>query len=142
MKKIFLVSLIIFYSNSILAQKGNSKLFREYEDTLKIVASKIMNAKSEEEKNNLKWFLLRKSIIEDKQLSISPSEVEDFIKDALEKNESQKAEIERFYKKESNKNKLSDDLLDQKIIDMLKEHSKIKEKDQNTSDLQGAQPNL
>ena len=60
----------------------------------------------------------------------------------MEKNESQKAEIERFYKKESNKNKLSDDLLDQKIIDILKEHSRIKEKDQNTSDLQGAQPNL
>ena len=33
-------------------------------------------------------------------------------------------------------------LLDQKIIDMLKEHSKIKEKNQNTSELQGAQPNL
>jgi len=92
--------------------------------------------------NNLRWFLLRKSIISDKELSVSPDEVEDFIKDALLKNESQKAEIERFYKKESNKNKLSDDLLDQKIIDMLKEHSKIKEKDQNTSELQGAQPNL
>ena len=92
--------------------------------------------------NNLKWFLLRKSIIFDKELSVSPNEVEDFIKDALVKNESQKAEIERFYKKESNKNKLSDDLLDQKIIDMLKEHSKIKEKDQKTSELQGAQPNL
>ena len=58
MKKIFLVSLIIFYSNSILAQKGNSKLFREYEDTLKIVASKIMYAKSEEEKNKSnKYFI-------------------------------------------------------------------------------------
>ena len=92
--------------------------------------------------NNLRWFLLRKSIISDKELSVSPNEVEDFIKDALAKNESQKAEIERFYKKESNKNKLSDDLLDQKIIDMLKEHSKIKDKDQKTSELQGAQPNL
>ena len=81
-------------------------------------------------------------IISDKELSVSPNEVEDFIKDALVKNESQKAEIERFYKKESNKNKLSDDLLDQKIIDMLKEHSKIKEKDQKTSELQGAQANL
>ena len=92
--------------------------------------------------NNLRWFLLRKSIISDKELSVSPNEVEDFIKDALVKNESQKAEIERFYKKESNKNKLSDDLLDQKILDILKEHSKIKEKDQKTSELQGAQPNL
>ena len=62
-----------------------------------------------------------------------------FIEEALEKNESQKAEIERFYKKESNKNKLSDDLLDQKIIEMLKEHSEIKNKEQKTSELQGAQ---
>ena len=65
--------------------------------------------------------------------------IRDSIKEALEKNESQKAEIERFYKKESNKNKLSDDLLDQKIIEMLKEHSKIKNKEQRTSELQGAQ---
>ena len=56
-------------------------------------------------------------------------------KEAIEKNANQKAEIERFYKKESNKAKLSDDLLDQKILDMLKEHSKIKEKDTNTADL-------
>ena len=75
-------------------------------------------------------------------MSVSPSDVEDFIKEALEKNDSQKAEIERFYKKESNRKKLSDDLLDQKIIDMLKEHSKIIEKDQKTSELQGVQPNL
>jgi hypothetical protein len=37
---------------------------------------------------------------------------------------------------------LSDYLLDQNIIDMLKEHSKIEEKDQKTSELQGAQANL
>ena len=72
-------------------------------------------------------------------MSVSSKDVDDFIKEALEKNESQKAEIERFYKKESNKNKLSDDLLDQKIIEMLKEHSKIKNKEQKTSELQGAQ---
>jgi len=89
--------------------------------------------------NNLKWFLLRKAIISNHELSVSSKDVDDFIKEALEKNESQKAEIERFYKKESNKNKLADDLLDQKIIEMLKEHSKIKNKEQKTSELQGAQ---
>ena len=79
--------------------------------------------------NNLKWYLLRKAMIKDKNA------VDNFIKEAIEKNANQKAEIERFYKKESNKAKLSDDLLDQKILDMLKEHSKIKEKDTNTADL-------
>ena len=88
--------------------------------------------------NNLKWFLLRKAIISDQDLSVSSDEVNNFIKDALNNNETQKDEIERFYKKESNKNKLADDLLDQKIIEMLKEHSKIKEKNQKTSELEGA----
>ena len=91
--------------------------------------------------NNLKWFLLRKAMIKDLEISIDEKAVDEFIKEAIEKNESQKAEIERFYKKESNKTKLSDDLLDQKILDMLKEHSKVKEKDTNTADLQAAQSN-
>jgi len=88
--------------------------------------------------NNLKWFLLRKAIISDQDLSVSSDEVNNFIKDALNNNETKKDEIERFYKKESNKNKLADDLLDQKIIEMLKDHSKIKEKNQKTSELEGA----
>ena len=85
--------------------------------------------------NNLKWYLLRKAMIKDLEISIDKNAVDNFIKEAIEKNANQKAEIERFYKKESNKAKLSDDLLDQKILDMLKEHSKIKEKDTNTADL-------
>tara|TARA_B100000965_G_scaffold352405_1_gene327582 strand:- start:1547 stop:2833 length:1287 start_codon:yes stop_codon:yes gene_type:complete len=89
--------------------------------------------------NNLKWYLLRKAMIKDLDISIDQNAVDDFISEAIEKNASQKAEIERFYKKESNKAKLSDDLLDQKILDMLKEHSKVKEKDTNTADLHAAQ---
>ena len=85
--------------------------------------------------NNLKWYLLRKVMIKDLDISIDKNAVDNFIQEAIEKNDSQKAEIERFYKKESNKAKLSDDLLDQKILDMLKEHSKVKEKDTNTADL-------
>ncbi|MDG2288134.1 MAG: trigger factor [Candidatus Marinimicrobia bacterium] len=85
--------------------------------------------------NNLKWYLLRKVMIKDLDISIDKNAVDHFIQEAIEKNDSQKAEIERFYKKESNKAKLSDDLLDQKILDMLKEHSKVKEKDTNTADL-------
>ena len=89
--------------------------------------------------NNLKWYLLRKAMIKDLEIAIDKNAVDDFIKEAIEKNSSQKAEIERFYKKESNKAKLSDDLLDKKILDMLKEHSKVKEKDTNTADLHAGQ---
>ena len=85
--------------------------------------------------NNLKWYLLRKAMIKDLDIAIDEKAVDNFIKEAIEKNDSQKAEIERFYKKESNKSKLADDLLDQQILDMLKEHSKVKEKDTKTADL-------
>ena len=86
--------------------------------------------------NNLKWFLLRKAIIEDFKLEIEQEKVDAFIADAIEKNKEQKSEIERFYKKESNKNKLSDDLLDEKILDLLKKNTKVIDKDVDTSELQ------
>jgi len=92
--------------------------------------------------NNLKWYLLRKAIIKDLDIAIDEKAVDFFIKEAIEKNDSQKAEIERFYKKESNKSKLADDLLDQQILDMLKEHSKVKEKDTNTADLHAGHNHL
>ena len=85
--------------------------------------------------NNLKWFLVRKTIIQDLKFEIKNDEIETFISDAIKNNQDQKAEIERFYKKESNRNKLSDDLLDSKVLDLLKDNSKIVEKDMETSDL-------
>ena len=126
------LSMLENYLNDIVSEVKQNQNSPEMDD------SKIKEQYQLFAENNLKWFLLRKAIISDQELAVSTNEVNDFIKEALEKNETQKAEIERFYKKESNKNKLADDLLDQKIIEMLKEHSKIKEKDQKTSELEGA----
>jgi trigger factor len=125
-------SMLENYLNNIVNEVKQNQKSPEMDD------SKIREQYKLFAQNNLKWFLLRKEIISDQDLSVSTNEIKDFIKEALEKNETQKAEIERFYKKESNKNKLADDLLDQKIIEMLKEHSKIKVKDQKTSELEAA----
>ena len=126
------LSMLENYLNNIVNEVKQNQNSPEMDD------SKIKEQYQLFAENNLKWFLLRKAIISHQELSVSTDEVNDFIKEALDKNETQKAEIERFYKKESNKNKLADDLLDQKIIEMLKEHSMIKEKDQKTSELEGA----
>ena len=126
------LSMLENYLNNIVSEVKQNQNSPEMDD------SKIKEQYQLFAENNLKWFLLRKAIISHQELSVSTDEVNDFIKEALDKNETQKAEIERFYKKESNKNKLADDLLDQKIIEMLKEHSMIKEKDQKTSELEGA----
>ncbi len=49
MKKICFL-LFLTFSLSSFAQKGNNKLFAEYEDTLKVMAHQIMNAETEAEK--------------------------------------------------------------------------------------------
>tara|TARA_A100000164_G_C21924643_1_gene782404 strand:- start:555 stop:1838 length:1284 start_codon:yes stop_codon:yes gene_type:complete len=126
------LSMLDNYLNNIINEVKQNQNNTEMDD------NKIKEQYQLFAENNLKWFLLRKTIISNQELSISKDEINNFIKEALHKNESQKAEIERFYKKESNKNKLADDLLDQKILEMLKDFSKIKEKDQKTSELEGA----
>jgi len=125
------LSMLDNYLNNIINEVKQNQNNTEMDD------NKIKEQYQLFAENNLKWFLLRKTIISNQELSISKDEINNFIKEALDKNESQKAEIERFYKKESNKNKLADDLLDQKILEMLKDFSKIKEKDQKTSELEG-----
>ena len=126
-------SMLDSYLNNIVNEVKTNKNMQNVDD------DKIREEYKLFAENNLKWYLLRKAMIKDLDISINQNAVDDFINEAIEKNASQKAEIERFYKKESNKAKLSDDLLDQKILDMLKEHSKVKEKDTNTADLHAAQ---
>tara|TARA_B100001142_G_scaffold323360_1_gene373252 strand:+ start:615 stop:1499 length:885 start_codon:yes stop_codon:yes gene_type:complete len=50
MKRIFLIKILILFCFNVFPQKGNNKLIAEYEDTLKIIAFKIMNSNSEEER--------------------------------------------------------------------------------------------
>ena len=60
MKNILSLILIIFYASSVLAQKGNNRLFKEYEDTLKVIAENIMYAEKEKQKriSNLRHLIL------------------------------------------------------------------------------------
>ena len=50
MKKLILINILFTISLSSSGQKGNNSLFKEYEDTLKVMAHQIMNAETEAEK--------------------------------------------------------------------------------------------
>lgn len=50
MKKKILINILLCLSLNSFSQKGNNKLFTKYEDSLKIMAHKIMNGKTEEER--------------------------------------------------------------------------------------------
>ena len=50
MKKIIIFNICILFNLSAFSQKGNNQLFSEYEDTLKVIANKVMNLPFEAEK--------------------------------------------------------------------------------------------
>ena len=52
MKKTLLIKIFILLCLNVFSQKGNIQLIKDYEDTLKIIAYKIMNASTESEREN------------------------------------------------------------------------------------------
>lgn len=87
--------------------------------------------------NNLKWFLVRNAIIDRENIQVPDEDVKDYIEKAIqnETDEKRKSEIERFYKKPSNVQRLKDDMFDEKLIHLLSSFSKIKNVTKHTKDL-------
>jgi len=86
-------------------------------------------------KRNMKWYLLRKAIIREQELTISKEEVKKEIDRLMERSPEYAKEIEKYYKKPSNREKIEDDLVEKKILDYLKGFAKIKEVNVPTKEL-------
>ncbi len=84
---------------------------------------------------NLKWYLIRNAIIADQSFEISKDDVTLEIDRRKEANPSQAKEVEKFFKKPSNRSRLEDDLMEKKILAYLGEFAKIKAVKVNTKDL-------
>ena len=84
---------------------------------------------------NLKWYLVRKAIIDQQEISVLEDELLKFIQDKKDQNPEQKKEIDKFYKKPSNKDRAKDSMMEKKILAYLKEYAKIKEVKVYTKDL-------
>ena len=84
---------------------------------------------------NLKWYLVRKAIIDQQEMSVLEDELLKFIQDKKDQNPEQKKEIEKFYKKPSNKDRAKDSMMEKKILAYLREYAKIKEVKVYTKDL-------
>ena len=87
--------------------------------------------------NNIKWFLVRNAIIDKENIQVPDEDVKDYVEKAIqnETDEKRKSEIERFYKKPSNVQRLKDDMFDEKLIHLLSSFSKIKNVTKHTKDL-------
>jgi len=84
---------------------------------------------------NLKWYLVRKAIIDQQEISVLEDELLKFIQDKKDQNPEQKKEIDKFYKKPSNKDRAKDSMMEKKILAYLREYAKIKKVKVYTKDL-------
>ena len=84
---------------------------------------------------NLKWYLIRNAIIESQSFEILKDDISQEIEDRKEVNPDHAKDIDNYFKKPSNRSRLSDDLMEKKILAYLKEFAKIKEVKLATKDL-------
>ena len=76
---------------------------------------------------NVKWYAIRKEIINAQLMKVEKQEVDDEILRLIERTPKSDKEIKRFYKKPSNRKRIEDDLIEKKIISYLEQFANIKE---------------
>ena len=101
----------------------------------KIEEDKVRETYRSLSERNLKWYSIRKAIIKDQDFKISTNEIKSEIERLKEETPKQAKEIEKYYKKPSNKTRLEDDLMEKKIIEYLTDFIKVKEVKVYTKDL-------
>jgi len=84
---------------------------------------------------NLKWYLLRKALIKNMEYEVSLTEIKSEIQRLKDESPDHSSEIEKHYKKPSNKSGLADELMEKKLLEYLKEFAKIKDVQIKTKDI-------
>ena len=103
----------------------------------KIDEEKVLETYRPSAERNLKWYLIRKKIIDKEQISIGRSDIDAEIENLVSRTPNSEKEIRRFYKKPSNRQKIEDDITEKKILEYLTQFAKIKEVEVNTKDIRG-----
>ena len=86
---------------------------------------------------NLKWYLIRKKLIEEKEIKVDRKDVDEEVEFLVKRSPTSEKEIRRFYKKPSNRQRIEDDLIERKVLQHLEQYAKVKEVDVNTKELRG-----
>jgi len=84
---------------------------------------------------NVKWYSIRKKLINSQDLIVKKKDVEDEILRLIQRTPKSEKEIKRFYKKPSNKKRVEDDLMEKKILNYLEQFIQVKEVDVETKKL-------
>ena len=84
---------------------------------------------------NLKYYLISKVLVQDQNISVSSDEIDVEVRQRCEVNPDKANEISKYYRKPSNKERLSDELINRKITEFLKQFTKVRIETIKTEDL-------
>jgi FKBP-type peptidyl-prolyl cis-trans isomerase (trigger factor) len=95
----------------------------------------LKNAYKEIAESSVKWYLIKDAIITSSGLDVSKDLVQIKIDEFIEQNPKQKNEIKKFYRNSENKEKLYEDLLNEKLFKHLNEFTTNKISEKSTAEL-------
>ena len=83
----------------------------------------------------VKWILIRDLLLQDEKIHISADNVDQYIKEQMDKSPQYKKEIKKYYTDEKNKSKLLEDMTNQKLYESLEKYFINKVKESSTEKL-------
>lgn len=81
----------------------------------KVDEQKVLETYRPSAERNLKWYLIRKKLIDQEQLSFSREDIDAEVESLVSRTPQSEKEIRRFYKKPSNRQRIEDDLTEKDI---------------------------
>ena len=97
--------------------------------------SKVKEQYKSVAERNVKWYAIRKELINSQEMKVEKEDVEEEISRLIQRTPKSEKEIKRFYKKPSNKKRIEDDLMEKKILNYLEQFTQVKEVDVETKKL-------
>ena len=98
---------------------------------------KVLETYRPSAERNLRWYLIRKKIIDQEEIKFERKDIDAEIKNLVTRSPNSEKEIRRFYKKPSNRQRIEDDLIEKKILEYLDQFAKVREVEVNTKDIRG-----
>mgnify|MGYP001254364661 FL=1 len=83
----------------------------------------------------VKWILIRDLLLQDEKIHISADNVDQYMKEQMDKSPQYKKEIKKYYTDEKNKSKLLEDMTNQKLYESLEKYFINKVKESSTEKL-------
>ena len=97
--------------------------------------SKVSDTLNKNSENSVKWILIRDVLFKDQKINTSDKDINVFIEDQIKKNPTYKKEIKKYYLENDNKQKLKEDLINQKLYSSLESYFINKAKENSTDKL-------